>query len=140
MSGNEGTESSASRRGVVCGLLGLGIGAPLLAACGSQGGAEAATKASGPIAKTSEIPVGGAKIFASRQVMVSQPTAGAFKAFSTICTHQQCNITQLNTSDIECGCHHSRFAIADGSVVHGPANRPLQELKVSVSGGEVSVS
>ena len=74
--------------------------------------------------------------------MVSQPTSGDFKAFSTICTHQGCAIKQLNAAqrEIECNCHHSKFSITDGSVKQGPANKPLSELKVAVSGEEITVS
>jgi Rieske Fe-S protein len=121
------------------GLVGLGIGVPLLSACGSDSKASSSA-ASGTLAKTSEVPVGGAKIFTAEQVMVSQPTQGDFKAFSTICTHNGCPITELKGAEIECGCHHSRFATKDGSVTHGPANRPLQELKVTVKGDEITVS
>ena len=136
--------SSASRRAVVGGLVGLGVGLPLVAACGSEesggGGSEGTSTASGNIGKTSEIPVGGAKIYTAEKVLVSQPSQGEFKAFSTICTHEQCAITQLKGEEIECGCHQSRFKVADGSVAKGPANKPLSELKVTVSGDSLSVS
>ncbi len=86
--------------------------------------------------------MGGAKIYTAEKVMVSQPTSGDFKAFSTICTHQSCPIKQLNEADkeIECNCHHSKFSITDGSVKQGPATKPLNELKVTVSGEDITVS
>ena len=93
----------ASRRAVIGGFVGLGVGVPLLAACGSDGlaggssdsaGGSGGTTSSGPIAKTSEIPVGGGKIFTREKVVVTQPTQGDFKAFSAICTHQQCVVTR----------------------------------------------
>ncbi len=136
----------ASRRSVVGGIVGLGVGVPLVAACGSDGeksdsdGGGGTSTASGTIGKASEVPVGGAKIFTGEKVLVSQPSQGEFKAFSTICTHEQCAITQLKGEEIECGCHHSRFRVADGSVAKGPATKPLSELKVTVSGGNLSVS
>ena len=147
--------SSASRRTLFGGIVGLGVGIPLVAACGSDdesggsggtateenGGDSGGTSTtSGAIGKTSEVPVGGAKIYTAEKVMVSQPKQGEFKAFSTVCTHEQCAITQLNGDEIECGCHHSRFKVADGTVAKGPANKPLSELKVTVSGGNLSVS
>ena len=139
----------ASRRAVIGGFVGVGVGVPLLAACGSDdsssdssAGTSGGTTSSGPIGKTSDVPVGGAKIYTAEKVMVSQPTAGDFKAFSTVCTHQGCAIKQLNAAqkEIECNCHHSKFSITDGSVKQGPANKPLNELKVTVSGQDVTVS
>ena len=131
-----------SRRAVMGGLVGLGVGVPLIAACGSddEGGDGGTSTASGTVGKASDVPVGGAKIFAAEKVLVSQPSQGEFKAFSTICTHRQCAITELKGEEIECTCHHSRFNVADGSVAKGPANKPLTELKVTVSGENLSVS
>ncbi len=138
-----------SRRAVMGGFVGVGVGVPLLAACGSDdsssdssAGTSGGSTSTGPIGKTSDVPVGGAKIYTAEKVMVSQPTSGDFKAFSTICTHQGCAIKQLNAAqkEIECNCHHSTFSITDGSVKQGPANKPLNELKVAVSGEEITVS
>ena len=123
------------------GLVGLGVGVPLIAACGSDD--EAGDGGAAPPrdrGKTSDVPVGGAKIFAAEKVLVSQPSQGEFKAFSTICTHRQCAITELKGEEIECTCHHSRFNVADGSVAKGPANKPLTELKVAVKGDNLSVA
>jgi nitrite reductase/ring-hydroxylating ferredoxin subunit len=143
----------ASRRAVVGGFVGLGIGVPLLAACGSDsdggsggtsssgdGAGSGGTTASGSIGKVTDVPVGEAKIYTAEKVVVSQPTEGDFKAFSTICTHQQCPITKLEGDEIECTCHGSRFKASDGSVVNGPASKPLAALKVAVKNGEITVS
>ena len=119
--------SNTSRRRVVGGLLGAGIGVPLLAACGSNGGSGSGgsgsggtgTTSSGAIGSTSEVPVGSGKIFAADKVVVTQPTQGAFKAFSAICTHQGCVVAEITGKDIDCTCHGSKFSIADGSVVQG---------------------
>jgi Rieske Fe-S protein len=152
------TAGDASRRTVMSGIVGVGVGVPLLAACGSDdsesagssgsgadsggasdGGGDSAS-ASGSIGKTSEVPVGGAKIFKAEKVVVSQPSEGEFKAFSTVCTHQGCPITKMDGDEIECGCHGSRFAVADGSVANGPATKPLEELKATVKGDNLTVS
>ena len=136
-------ERLPSRRAVVGGVAGLGVALPLLAACGSSsnpGSSSNTTTSSGPLGKTSEVPVGGAKIFTAENVMVSQPAKGDFKAFSTICTHQGCPITVLKGNEIQCTCHQSKFKVTDGSVVQGPATKPLSELKVTVAGDEISVS
>ena len=133
----------ASRRAVVGGVVGLGVGVPLVAACGSDddsGSGGTSTTASGPIGKTSEVPVGGGKIYASDKVVVTQPTQGDFKAFSAICTHQGCVVADIKGKDIDCTCHGSKFSITDGSVVNGPATKPLESLKVTVSGDEITVT
>ena len=156
------TAGDASRRTVMSGIVGVGVGVPILAACGSDdsessgssgsgGGSDGGgdgggddggggASASGAIGKTSEVPVGGAKIFKAEKVMVSQPNEGEFKAFSTVCTHQGCPITKIDGDEIECGCHGSRFAVADGSVANGPATKPLEELKATVKGDNLTVS
>jgi Rieske Fe-S protein len=139
------TGGDASRRTVISGIVGVGVGVPLLAACGSEesegsGDVGGGASVSGAIGKTSEVPVGGAKIFKAKSVMVSQPSEGEFKAFSTICTHQGCKIIKLDGDEIECGCHFSRFAIADGSVAKGPATKPLKELKVTVEGDNLTIT
>lgn len=148
----------ASRRAVVGGAVGLGVGVPLLVACGSgsgsgnsgnsgsEGSGGTSTTASGAIGKASEVPVGGGKIFAADKVVLTQPTAGDFKAFSAVCTHQGCVVAKIVGKEIECTCHGSRFSIDDGSNTVGPNGsaagsvKPLPELKVTEKGGELSVS
>ncbi|MDJ0343065.1 Rieske (2Fe-2S) protein [Streptomyces sp. H10-C2] len=85
------------------------------------------------LAKTADIPVGGGKIFADQKVVVTQPTAGDFKAFSSICTHQGCAVSEVADGTINCPCHGSKYHIADGSVANGPATKPLAAAKVTVS-------
>ena len=136
-------ENVASRRAVVGGFVGLGVGVPLLAACGSGSGSGSGSgggTSSGTVGTKSEVPVGGGKIFASDKVVVTQPTAGDFKAFSAVCTHQGCVVAKIEGKDIECTCHGSKFSIEDGSVVKGPATKPLPALKVTVSGDDLKVS
>ncbi|MFL6155840.1 MAG: Rieske (2Fe-2S) protein [Marmoricola sp.] len=140
------TENNTSRRNVLLGVAAAGVAVPVIAACGSSGSSDSAAdktgSASGPQGgiKTSEIPVGGGKIFADQQVVVTQPTAGDFKAFSAVCTHQGCLVNKVADKQIQCPCHFSHYSIADGSVESGPAPKPLPAKTVTVSGDTLTVS
>ncbi len=148
-----------SRRAVLA-APGVAGAAALLAGCSTYGGgsdpqvADPATTGAPPappagkettgtggaaLAKLSDIPVGGGKIFGDRQVVVTQPQAGTIKAFSAICTHQGCAVTKVDGS-IECPCHNSRFSIADGSVKSGPAPRGLPSVPVKVDGDAITLA
>jgi Rieske Fe-S protein len=92
------------------------------------------------LGKTSDVPVGGGAIFKNEQVVVTQPKAGAFKAFSAVCTHQGCIVATVANGTINCNCHGSKFKIADGSVANGPASTPLPERSVTVTGDQITLS
>jgi Rieske Fe-S protein len=92
------------------------------------------------LAKTSEIPVGGGKIFQSEKVVVTQPTAGQFKAFTAVCTHQGCTVASVSGGTINCACHGSKYSVADGSVKNGPAPSPLAAKKITVTGDDIAVA
>ena len=140
------TETNASRRNVLLGVATAGVAVPLIAACGSSGSADDKTGVSSSDAgsargiSTSEIPVGGGKVFTNLQVVVTQPTAGDFKAFSAVCTHQGCLVNKVADKQIQCPCHFSHYSIVDGSVESGPAPKPLPEKTVTVSGDTLTVS
>ena len=107
----------------------------------ASGGAGSGGSGGTALGAASEIPVGGGKIFAAAKVVVTQPAAGQYKAFSAICTHQQCTVDQITGGTIDCPCHGSKFSIKDGSVVAGPAPSPLPAAQqVTVSGGQVRIS
>ncbi|MCT9076702.1 Rieske (2Fe-2S) protein [Streptomyces fulvoviolaceus] len=92
------------------------------------------------LAKTSDIPVGGGKIFKDEKVVVTQPKEGEFKAFSNICTHQQCPVANVSDGTINCTCHGSKFKIADGSVANPPATKPLPEKQITVDGNSIRLA
>ena len=71
-------------------------------------------------------------------LVITQPKAGTFKAFSAICTHQGCAVSTVENGTINCPCHGSEFAITDGSVVAGPAPKPLPAQAIKVSGGSIT--
>jgi cytochrome b6-f complex iron-sulfur subunit len=58
-------------------------------------------------------------------------------AYTRICTHLGCTPALPNSEHQNaCPCHGSIFAI-DGSVIQGPAERPLQAIKLEVKNGAV---
>lgn len=125
------------------GLVALGGGsAAVLAACsgpGSNSGpGSGASTPSGPLTiPKSDVPKGSGMIKGG--YIVTQPTAGTFKAFSNICTHQGCPITEIQGDTITCNCHGSQFGL-NGSVKRGPASRPLTKAKITPDGNKLDVS
>ncbi|RBQ19038.1 iron-sulfur protein [Spongiactinospora rosea] len=107
--------------------------APSASATGESGGA-------GGFARTSDIPEGGGAIFKEQQIVVTQPTAGEYKAFSVACTHKGCAVEDVSGGTINCPCHGSKFKIADGSVAAGPATEPLPAKQIKVEGDAISLA
>jgi nitrite reductase/ring-hydroxylating ferredoxin subunit len=106
-------------------------------ATSASGGAS--SQSAGLTAKAADIPVGSGTIFPSAQTVITQPKSGEFKAFTSICTHQQCPVADV-TDTINCNCHGSKFSITDGSVVNPPAQTPLAAKKVTVTGQTITVA
>jgi Rieske Fe-S protein len=105
----------------------------------SQAGSTSAGTGAGVTTTRADIPVGSGKIFADAQTVITQPRSGQFKAFTAICTHQQCVVANVTTT-INCTCHGSKFSITDGSVVNGPAQLPLAAKTLKASGNKLTVS
>ncbi|MFI9650312.1 Rieske 2Fe-2S domain-containing protein [Streptomyces sp. NPDC052040] len=107
---------------------------------GSTGGDSAVSGSGGTVlAKTSDIPEGGGKVFSEQGVVVTQPSAGTFKAFSSKCTHQGCAVKDVSDGMIICPCHDSEFSATDGSVQKGPARQALPAAKIMVSGSDIKL-
>ncbi|HCB07059.1 MAG TPA: Rieske (2Fe-2S) protein [Nocardioides sp.] len=161
------TTDKISRR-TLGGLAAAGVGVPLLAACSgddsstatdpagtsssaapstttpSGSPSETAASSSAPAADalttTGDVEVGGGSIFADQEVVVTQPSAGEFKCFSAICTHQGCVVSSVSDGTINCECHGSRFSIENGDVETGPATFPLEEVPINVEGDQISLA
>ena len=91
------------------------------------------------VASTAEIPVGGGMVIVKDNIVVTQPVAGQFKAFSAVCSHVGCLLDKVANGTIDCPCHGSTFRISDGGVVSGPATQPLTPVPVAVADGMITI-
>jgi nitrite reductase/ring-hydroxylating ferredoxin subunit len=66
---------------------------------------------------------------------------GTYYAFSDICTHLRCSLSEgeLDGTTLTCICHGSRFDVSTGEVLRGPAKRPIEVYAVRVQGDELVV-
>ncbi|MFD6416295.1 Rieske (2Fe-2S) protein [Streptomyces sp. NPDC060194] len=135
-----------SRRTVLA-VVGAAGAVAALAGCGSEdsggtdsGSADGSAEAGAELAQVSDIPEGGGKVFGDQGVVVTQPTAGQFKAFSSKCTHQGCAVGEVADGVINCPCHGSKFDANDGSVKAGPATAPLPEKKLTIEGNSIRLA
>ncbi|MFE1802439.1 MULTISPECIES: Rieske (2Fe-2S) protein [unclassified Streptomyces] len=139
------------RRTVLAALGGAGLAAALTACGGSDdkssdsssnssSGASTGSAGGAVLAKTTDIPEGGGKVFADQSVVVTQPTAGEFKAFSTVCPHQQQRVNSVDKGLITCPAHGSQFSVADGAVKKGPATSGLTAAEIKVSGDSITLA
>lgn len=112
-----------------------------LAACstGTDSGGRSPAVPTEPVelGAASEVPVGGATLFRERKLVVSCPAEGQYKAFSAQCTHAGCVLDKIVEGEGNCPCHGSRFDVATGKVLRGPASAPLPSVPVKVEGGRL---
>jgi Rieske Fe-S protein len=145
----ESTQTNATRRTVLrtAGLVALaGGGAAAFVGCSSDGDAatpaapsSSAQAAAGATVTKTDVPEGGGVVLQEKYV-VTQPKAGEFKAFTATCTHQGCAVNKIEAEQIVCPCHGSKFSITDGSVVGGPAQKPLPAVNFTESGDNIVIS
>jgi Rieske Fe-S protein len=140
------TELPPCRRTVLRGAALAGVAGIGLTACGgssdaasSTGSSSAAPTTPTELGATTEVPVGGAKLYADAKVVVSQPTKGTFKAFSAVCTHQGCVCDAVSGTTVSCPCHGSKFNAETGAVENGPATTALPAAQVTVKDGKLVV-
>jgi cytochrome b6-f complex iron-sulfur subunit len=75
----------------------------------------------------SQYPVGSRTLAPeARAVLLHLP--GGFTALSLVCPHLGCTL-EMKEDAYLCPCHGSKFN-PDGSLVNGPANKPMQVLEV----------
>lgn len=143
-------KSVTSRRGVMCGLAGIGA-AGALAACGtaespsgsdatsggtdsSTGGSTESGAATG-IAATTDVPEGGGIVV--EETVIVQPSADEFVAFSAVCPHQGAIVAAPDADgNIICPRHQSTWTI-EGELEEGPAEVNLSEVAITVEDGQI---
>jgi Rieske Fe-S protein len=135
-----------NRRHVLLGAGAVGASAAL-SACGESSTTAATSATSSPaqadsplVLKVSDVPVAGGHVDEAAKVIVTQPEAGQFHAFSSVCTHKGCQVEGVSDGKIRCPCHGSEFSPTDGSVVGGPATQPLASKTVTATGDQLTVS
>lgn len=70
-------------------------------------------------------------------------TAGGVLAFSAICTHQGCEVSEWapDSRDLLCFCHFSKYApLKAAHVIAGPAPRSLPTLPLALKNDELVVA
>jgi Rieske Fe-S protein len=138
------TRPELNRRQVL-GAAGATAGVCLLAACvepratpADDASAVAARGKGTRVAALGDVEVGAAVAVDvdGHPLLLSRPAEREVRLFSSICPHAGCKVAPA-AGELDCPCHGSRFALADGSVLAGPAQEPLAEIAVEILGGDV---
>jgi Rieske Fe-S protein len=139
--------ATAGRRAVVLCASAVGAGV-VLSACGGNKPSAANPTSTGDTksasadvtVKTADVPVGGGVVIKDAKVVVTQPQPGQYEAFSAVCTHKQCLVATVSDRTIQCPCHGSRFNIANGAAVKGPATQALSRKTATLNGDTISIT
>ncbi|MEU9131345.1 Rieske (2Fe-2S) protein [Kitasatospora sp. NPDC048540] len=146
MSEANDSHAAPSRRTLLCcaaAVLAAGSTVAVSGCSSSDGDSQGSAGSAGApvdLGAATDVPVGGGKVYRDQRIVVTQPEAGQFKAFSAKCTHAGCVVDQVKGGQILCPCHGSKFAIADGAVADGPAPTPLPAYPVTVQDGKLQVT
>ena len=135
--------SSLTRRAIPAAVVVAGAAAGFGVAWNHRDGAEPGANAAGgyaggsaaggtPLATLDQVPAGGGLILEKAAVVLTKDQSGNVHAFSAVCTHQGCTVSEVSGGTINCPCHGSKFDVATGAPVAGPASSPLPPVQVSV--------
>lgn len=126
------------------GATGSGAGGSAASGSGSSSaaGGGASGGAGGGVA-ASQVPAGSAVVVevGGNEVVVAQPSAGTYVAYSAVCTHAGGIVKPEQGTQVRCPLHGSVFdAGKDGEVLQGPATEPLSPLTVTQQGDQLVIS
>jgi Rieske Fe-S protein len=94
------------------------------------------------VANSSDIPVGGIKLFRyptpQDACIMVRKADGQLVAYSQKCTHLSCAVYYAKENNrLECPCHEGYFSIETGRVLQGPPPRPLPKILVTERNGQI---
>ncbi len=151
-------DASPSRRSLL-GVSAAACSACVLAACapatggsgvsatgdsGQAGGSSAPVASGGTpvqVLKLADVAVGDSASGEAngKKVLVYRPGEKTVEAFSAICTHQGCTVAPAG-AEFHCPCHGSVYNAQDGTVLNGPAPKPLQRFTAAIEGDWITVT
>lgn len=93
------------------------------------------------VAKVGELQnQGGWLLIVGAQTLVVNVGNNSFNALTSVCTHSNCDRNwTFSNSRFTCTCHGSQFDTS-GSVLQGPANRPLNSFNTSLNDGVLVIT
>lgn len=94
------------------------------------------------IAGADEVPAGGALLFRyptdEDPCILIRNAAGAFEAFSQVCTHLSCAVVHRPDEQVlACPCHRGSFSVNDGRPLAGPPTRRLPRILIEQRGADL---
>ncbi|MEO8468191.1 MAG: non-heme iron oxygenase ferredoxin subunit [Chloroflexota bacterium] len=90
------------------------------------------------VGDAADVAVGQMRVFTVEGTKVNVVNAdGRLYAFDDTCTHAGCSLAkgELEGTTVTCACHGSQFDVTSGTVLRGPAQRPVRSRLVRVEGG-----
>jgi nitrite reductase/ring-hydroxylating ferredoxin subunit len=94
------------------------------------------------IAAADDVPAGGALLFRyptdEDPCILIRNAAGAFEAFSQVCTHLSCAVVHRPDEQVlTCPCHRGSFSVNDGRPLAGPPTRRLPRILIDQRGADL---
>lgn len=142
---------TCSRREVLY-TIGIGAGAAMIGCSGGGGDDAGVPTGSGSmcgsnlcfkLSENSELQLVGGMLFftaGSKKLFVQRVSDTELLALSAVCTHAGCTVSFNGVDRFSCPCHGSAFDPADGSVLNGPAARPLANFAAAITGDDVEIT
>ena len=71
--------------------------------------------------------------------LVARTAPDSFTALTAVCTHEGCTVSGFQNQTYVCPCHGSTFTTS-GSVVAGPASRPLRQFATQFASNVLTIT